>query len=156
MNLTIDFIDELGELKETHFQMIKGLLKQACKIEQITGEAELSITFVDNEKIHLLNKEYRGIDRPTDVLSFALEELGDGEVPLIEDGMPRFLGDLILSFPKIKEQAKEFGHSFERELGFLTVHGFLHLLGYDHLTKGEEKEMFQKQEEILRAYGLER
>lgn len=156
MSVTIDFIDEVEQLTEEHFQLLSGLIEKACEIEQITEEAELSMTFVDNEKIHQLNKEYRGIDRPTDVLSFALEEMGEDEIELIDVEMPRFLGDLIISIPKVEEQAKEYGHSFERELGFLAVHGFLHLLGYDHMTEDEEKEMFTKQEDILHAYGLER
>lgn len=156
MSVTIDFIDEVEQLTEEHFQLLSGLIEKACEIEQITEEAELSMTFVDNEKIHQLNKEYRGIDRSTDVLSFALEEMGEDEIELIDVEMPRFLGDLIISIPKVEEQAKEYGHSFERELGFLAVHGFLHLLGYDHMTEDEEKEMFTKQEDILHAYGLER
>ncbi|WP_062198690.1 rRNA maturation RNase YbeY [Massilibacterium senegalense] len=156
MNVTIDLIDEVERLTEEHFQLLSGLIEKACEVEQITEEAELSITFVDNKKIHQLNQEYRGIDRPTDVLSFALEEMGEEEIEMIDEEMPRFLGDLIISIPKVEEQAKEYGHSFERELGFLAVHGFLHLLGYDHMTEEEEKEMFAKQEEILHAYGLER
>ncbi|MDP4137699.1 MAG: rRNA maturation RNase YbeY, partial [Bacillota bacterium] len=93
---------------------------------------------------------------PTDVISFALEEDGEGEVEIIGADMPPVLGDIIISVDKAREQAEEYGHSLMRELGFLTVHGFLHLLGYDHMTEEEEKEMFTKQKEILNRYGLSR
>ena len=98
-----------------------------------------------------INKEYRGIDRPTDVISFALE---DSEGVELENY--RILGDIYISIDKVKEQAKEYGHSEKRELAFLTVHGFLHLLGYDHMEKEEEKIMFGKQEEILNGFGITR
>jgi probable rRNA maturation factor len=85
-----------------------------------------------------------------------MEELGEGETELIGDELPRVLGDIIISISKAEEQAKEYGHSFIRELGFLSVHGFLHLLGYDHMEKEEEEKMFSRQKEILDAYGLTR
>ena len=111
-----------------------------------------NVIFVDSDKIRELNKTYRNIDRETDVISFALE---DGEANInFEFG--RLLGDIYICVPKMKAQAKEYGHSIAREMGFLTVHGLLHLLGYDHMTKEEEKIMFAKQEEILNAYGLKR
>ncbi|MCY7464083.1 rRNA maturation RNase YbeY, partial [Bacillus paralicheniformis] len=93
------------------------------------------------EEIQKINKEYRGKDYPTDVISFALEEDGEGEIEIIGADMPPVLGDIIISADKAREQAEEYGHSLMRELGFLTVHGFLHLLGYDHMTEEEEKEM---------------
>ena len=85
-----------------------------------------------------------------------MEELGEGEVELIGGEMPRVLGDIIISVPRAREQAKEYGHSFTRELGFLAVHGFLHLLGYDHMTAEDEKKMFTRQKDILNEYGLTR
>ena len=103
---------------------------------------------MDNEYIHKINKEYRGVDRPTDVISFALEDEPDIKLD------HRILGDIYISIDKVKEQAKEYGHSEKRELAFLAVHGLLHLLGYDHMKKEEEKIMFDKQEMILNGYGI--
>jgi probable rRNA maturation factor len=100
--------------------------------------------------------EYRGKDYPTDVISFALEEITEEEVPIIGEDVPRVLGDIIVSVPKAVSQAEEYGHSFEREIGFLIVHGFLHLLGYDHMEKADEQEMFALQEDILNKFGLTR
>lgn len=156
MPLEIDFIDETNELTEKQMEMINDLLSIAAKEEKVMENAELSITFVDNETIQQINREYRGKDAPTDVISFALEEMGEDEVEIVGENLPRVLGDIIISVPKAKEQAEEYGHSFEREIGFLTVHGFLHLLGYDHETQEDEKEMFEKQEKILEKFGLKR
>lgn len=156
MTLEIDYIDETGELAPEQVQQILQLLQLAAKREEVIGDSELSLTFVDNEKIHEINREYREIDRPTDVISFALEENTEGEMEIIGQDMPRVLGDIIISIPRAKQQAEEYGHSFMRELGFLAVHGFLHLLGYDHGTKEEEQQMFSRQEEILQEFGLTR
>lgn len=156
MHLIIDFLDETNEVTEEHIALVDKLLQHAAKVENIEEGSEVSITFVTNEAIHEINREYRDKDQPTDVISFALEELGEGEVQIIGEGIPRILGDIIISTDRTKEQAEEYGHSFERELGFLAVHGFLHLLGYDHMTEEEEKEMFGKQDEILASYGLTR
>ncbi len=112
---------------------------------------EITVTLVDDEAIHEINRSYRNVDRPTDVISFPSEE---GEsIAAIPDG---FLGDIIISVPRARAQAEEYGHSFRRELSFLAVHGTLHLLGYDHMTDEEAKEMFGLQEEILREMGIER
>ncbi|MGE7215918.1 rRNA maturation RNase YbeY [Priestia koreensis] len=135
---------------------IEGLLGLAAKKEEVADDTEVSVTFVDNERIQEINREYRDKDKPTDVISFALEEMGEGELEIIGEDMPRVLGDIIISIPRTKEQAEEYGHSFTRELGFLAVHGFLHLLGYDHETTEDEQEMFSKQRVILDEYGLSR
>jgi len=156
MILTIDFIDETNEVTEEQITLIEKLLNYASRLENVREGAEVSITFVDNEKIQEINREYRGKDKPTDVISFALEEMGEGEIEIIGIDMPPVLGDIIISVPKAREQAEEYGHSFMRELGFLAVHGFLHLLGYDHETEEEEKEMFSKQSRILEEFGLVR
>ncbi|MBE4908020.1 rRNA maturation RNase YbeY [Bacillus luteolus] len=156
MRLEIDFIDETQEVSEEHINTLTGLLNSAAAIEGVEEGSELSITFVDNEKIQEINRDYRDKDRPTDVISFALEELGEGEIEIVGADMPRILGDIIISIPKTKEQAEEYGHSFLRELGFLAVHGFLHLVGYDHEEQEEEEIMFSRQREILDAYGLKR
>lgn len=110
-----------------------------------------NIIIVDKEKIQYLNKTYRNIDRVTDVISFALED--DDSFIKTEY---RVLGDIYICLDKAKEQAKEYGHSLKREISFLTIHGILHLLGYDHMTIDEEKEMFGLQEMILNEYGLKR
>lgn len=156
MILNIDFLDETNEVKDEHVELVEKLLQHAAKVENVEEGSEVSITFVTNEAIHEINREYRDKDQPTDVISFALEEMGEGEVQIIGEGIPRILGDIIISTDRTREQAAEYGHSFERELGFLAVHGFLHLLGYDHMTEQDEKEMFGKQDEILSSFGLSR
>ncbi len=156
MILTIDFLDETQEVQDEHMKLVEKLLQHAAKAEEIEEGSEVSVTFVTNEAIREINREYRDKDQPTDVISFALEEMGEGEVQIIGEGMPRVLGDIIISTDRTREQAAEYGHSFERELGFLAVHGFLHLLGYDHMTEADEKEMFGKQDAILASFGLAR
>ena len=139
--------EEIEDLK-----ILKPLLEYARIKENLEDtELEFSVIIVDNKRIHEINKEYRGIDRPTDVISFALE---DNEDVNIENY--RILGDIYISIDKVREQAKVYGHSEKRELAFLTIHGFLHLLGYDHMEKEEEKIMFAKQEEILNGFGITR
>ncbi|GGE47138.1 endoribonuclease YbeY [Pullulanibacillus camelliae] len=155
MGLTIDYTDELDALSKADYDLLNGVLNHAAEKLDI-GEAELSITFVDNNRIQEINHQYRDKNQPTDVISFALEEMGEDEVVIVNSDMPRILGDIIISIPKAKEQAVEHGHSFERELGFLTIHGLLHLLGYDHMTPEDEREMFSLQEELLSSYGLKR
>ena len=113
------------------------------------NNAIFNIIFVDNNKIHEINKEYRKIDRVTDVISFALEDNPD---IVYEDF--RLLGDIYIAIDVAYDQAAEYNHSKEREVCFLATHGILHLLGYDHMTYEEEKEMFNKQEEILNEYGI--
>lgn len=154
--LMIDLVDETNQLSTEQMEQIEKLLNFAAGIENVEDSSEVSVTFVSNERIHEINKEFRDKDAPTDVISFAMEELGEGEIQLIGAEFPRVLGDIIISIPKAEEQAKDYGHSFIRELGFLAVHGFLHLLGYDHMEKDEEEKMFSRQKEILEVYGLTR
>ena len=142
-NNTNKEIEEISIMKDV---LEKGLKKE--KLKNVT----FNIILVDNEYIHKLNKDYRNIDRETDVITFALED--DDTVLLPNDD--RVLGDIYISIDKAKEQAKEYGHSFKRELCFLAVHGMYHLLGYDHQTKEEEEIMFKKQEEVLSEYGITR
>ncbi|WP_066257678.1 rRNA maturation RNase YbeY [Neobacillus drentensis] len=156
MTLLIDCIDETENLTEEQMLEIERVITFAARKQKVEAHSEVSITFVSNERIQEINREYRDKDKPTDVISFAMEELGEGEIELMGADMPRVLGDIIISIPKAIEQAEEYGHSFLRELGFLAVHGFLHLLGYDHMTEEEEKEMFTLQKEILDEYGLKR
>lgn len=131
-------------------ETVKNLISFAIKFMNLE-KLEFNIIFVDNDYIHGLNRDYRHIDRPTDVITFALE---DGEK--VDTGEYRMLGDIYISIDKAKEQAEEYGHSFLRELSFLAVHGFLHLLGYDHMNEEDEKVMFGLQEEILDGYGIKR
>ncbi|MCY7756319.1 rRNA maturation RNase YbeY [Bacillus inaquosorum] len=156
MSLLIDIVDETGSVSEEMLKEVENLLQFAAEREGVQDQAEVSVTIVTNEDIQQINKDYRGKDTPTDVISFALEEEGEGEVEIVGAEMPPVLGDIIISADRTREQAEEYNHSFKRELGFLAVHGFLHLLGYDHMTKEEEEEMFTKQKDLLDAYGLKR
>lgn len=125
------------------FSYLDSVIKRTLKHEKVKN-ATFSIVFVDNEKIQYLNKNYRNIDRVTDVISFAFED----NAKIVYNNM-RFLGEIFICIPKMIEQAKEYGHSEVRELAFLTVHGLLHLLGYDHMNEKDEKIMFELQEVIL-------
>ena len=134
---------------------IRKAARAALAYERFTKDTILSITFTDNEGIRALNSEYRHKDSATDVLSFPLYTMRDGDVP--EDDMAAELGDIVLSLERAGEQAKEYGHSFERETAFLTVHSVLHLLGYDHETSPEdEADMFGRQRAIMESLGLPR
>jgi len=151
------------EIKDDLIALLENILQKAGEVEGIES-GEVALTFVDNTRIHELNLEYRGIDRPTDVLSFAMNESGEDELDIIYEveegealeGVPDVLGDIIISVTRAQEQALEYGHSLERELGFLFVHGFLHLLGYDHQDGVSEAEMMSKQEKVLAQVGLTR
>ena len=116
-------------------------------------EAEVSVTLTDDAHIHVLNRDYRGVDRPTDVLSFALME---SDEPEIIGGASEVLGDLVISLERVQAQAEEYGHSALRELSFLTVHGMLHLLGYDHMEEDERLEMETEQRHVMEELGIER
>ena len=137
---------EIEELKT-----VEDVLKSAVKKENLVNTT-FNLIIVDNEYIHELNKNYRHIDRETDVITFALEDDDSLVMPTDE----RILGDIYISIDKAISQAEEYGHSLLRELSFLAVHGFYHLLGYDHMTKEDEKVMFTKQEEVLSEYGIKR
>ncbi|KMJ60171.1 rRNA maturation factor [Bacillus sp. LL01] len=157
MMMEIDMLDETSRLTDEQWKDIKDLLIFAADKESIQSGAELSVTFVDDEKIQEINREYREKDRPTDVISFPMEEMGEGEIEIhYDEEAPRMLGDIIISIQRAEVQAEEYGHSVKRELGFLALHGLLHLLGYDHENETDEKVMFDKQKEILDAYGLSR
>lgn len=153
--LEIDLLDETGTVTQQEMDFIQEVLLHAAQAEK-TGEAEVSVTLVTNGMIRDINREYRDKDAATDVISFALEEQGEDEITIHGGADVRLLGDIIISVERAKEQAEDYGHSYERELGFLAVHGFLHLLGYDHLTEEDEKRMFGRQEEILASLGLQR
>lgn len=137
------------EIKE--LETVRKVLEYACSKEKLEKVC-FNVIIVDNDYIHELNKNYRNIDRVTDVITFALED----EKDIVEPNRVRMLGDIYISIDKAKSQAEEYGHSLLRELSFLAVHGFYHLLGYDHMNKEEEVIMFQKQEEVLHECKIER
>lgn len=191
MSLRLEWNNEqhVLNISQELVEKLELLLQLAGEAEHVS-EGEVALTFVDDAEIQRLNKEYRGLDKPTDVLSFAMQEMGEDEIEIIfdeddfvqeedlergelldqhsdEDGeedeeeafesdalFEEPLGDIIISVPRAIEQSEDYGHSVERELGFLFVHGFLHLIGYDHQTEEEEKKMFAKQEAILQKAGL--
>ena len=134
-------------------RLVKRAVLAVLDFEDFGRRAEVSVTFTDNEGIHALNREYRNVDRPTDVLSFPLSDGEDYDT----DGDAVLLGDIVISLERAQTQAEEYGHSFEREVAFLTVHSMLHLLGYDHETSPEdERDMFARQDEILMSAGMTR
>lgn len=158
--MEIAFLDETNTVSQEKINEIDELLQYAADYLKLPEDTEMSVTFMDNAAIQVINRDYRDKDQPTDVISFALEEETEEELPIIFDdeipAMPRNLGDIMISVERAKEQASEYGHSYDRELGFLALHGFLHVNGYDHMTPEDEKEMFGLQKEILDAYGLKR
>ena len=135
--------------------LVREAIEATLDLENYQNTAEVSVTFTDNEGIHELNAKYRGVDRPTDVLSFPLFDYeGTSEEPPVDE-MMNMLGDIVISLEKAEEQAEQFGHSFEREVAFLTAHSMLHLLGYDHeLGEEEDKEMREKQNIVMDMIGL--
>lgn len=135
-------------------RLIRETVVATLAYEGFRNPCSVSVTFTDNEGIRELNRQYRNIDKPTDVLSFPLINFAGGEEPPADEPQ-LLLGDVVLSLERAREQAEEFGHSFERETAFLTVHSMLHLLGYDHVDSEEEdREMRRRQREILASMGL--
>ena len=141
---------ELGEYLE---QRLQDGLNAVAKLHDLDDMTEVDITIVDDEEIHQLNRDYRNVDRPTDVLSFALDEDDEDEPELLE-GQLHLLGDIIISAETATRQAEEFGHGLEREIVYLALHGLLHLLGYDHMVEEDKVIMRAKEEEALRAINL--
>ena len=161
MNIEIRNEQDLFEINDSITEIVEKSITASLKYMEFEYDAEVSVMFVDNDEIHNLNKLHRGIDRATDVLSFPMFEYDeDGNIieeyaDFSESG-ELILGDIVISLEKAKQQSEEYGHSFEREIGFLTVHSMLHLLGYDHMNEEDEKEMFGYQNEILNEMGLKR
>lgn len=152
MNIDFVFDNEVENFENSYEQDFTAIIEQALKTLGIEDDVEVSCVLVDDERIHEINREYRHIDRSTDVISFAMEDNDQFYV----EGMPRTLGDIFISVDHAKKQAEEYGHSLRREMCFLFTHGILHLLGYDHMTDEQEKEMFGLQDEILGALSIER
>ncbi|MDF2668614.1 MAG: hypothetical protein K0R67_920 [Paenibacillus sp.] len=190
LKLEISNEQQALELSDALIARLEQLLQIAGRLEDVNA-GEVALSFVDEEAIQALNKEYRGLDQPTDVLSFSMLEAGKDEIEILygddddyddeyeeenedaadldpngqagdeeddddDDYFPDPLGDIIISMPTAIAQSEEYGHSVEREIGFLFVHGFLHLLGYDHQDADAEKQMFSKQEKVLLEAGLTR
>ena len=149
------FMNEAGEpvtYKQKH--LIREAIVESLVYEGFENDVQLSVTFTDNEGIRAINRSYRSIDSATDVLSFPLVDFEGGEEPPTDEPLLP-LGDIVISLERAREQAEEFGHSYERELAFLTVHSMLHLLGYDHVNSEEEDlDMRRRQKEILEGMGL--
>lgn len=165
MSVLIDNRQELIRVDEALEAFTVQVVEKVLELEGCEEEYEVSISFVNNEEIRSLNEEYREIDSPTDVLSFPMMEFededflsedmqDDPDAEYIDEELA--LGDIVISMEKAKEQAEEYGHSFERELAFLLTHGMLHLLGYDHEDDASEKEMFKKQEAYLKVLNINR
>lgn len=152
MNIDFVFDNEVENFENNYEQDFTAIIEQALKTLGIEDDVEVSCVLVDDERIHEINREYRHIDRSTDVISFAMEDNDQFYV----EGMPRTLGDIFISVDHAKKQAEEYGHSLRREVCFLFTHGILHLLGYDHMTDEQEKEMFGLQDKILGALSIER
>lgn len=144
------------EISEYLEGRLKEGLNAVAKLHSLTDDTEVGITIVDDERIHEINREYRNVDRPTDVISFALDDdLEDSDEPELIDGPEEhLLGDIIISVETANRQGEEFGHGLEREIVYLAVHGLLHLLGYDHMVEEDKVIMRAKEEEALRAINL--
>ncbi|ADG41512.1 MULTISPECIES: rRNA maturation RNase YbeY [Leuconostoc] len=160
MDLAI--IDQTSKgVSQYHQDLVNAILNFSGTFLKLPDNTEMSVTFVNNDEIQQYNRQYRGVDKPTDVISFAIEE-GEDDFDILPDqewanDIAKNIGDILVSVDVIASQATYLGHSYERELGFLVVHGFLHLNGYDHmLGDAEEKEMFDLQRKILDDYGLKR
>lgn len=152
MNVDFAYINEVESFDENYEKDFSTIIEGTLNHLYISDDIEVSAILVDDQKIHEINRDYRQIDRSTDVISFALE---DSEQYYVE-GMPRELGDIFISVDHAKSQAEEYGHSLRREMCFLFTHGLLHLLGYDHMKEEDEKVMFTLQKEILKELHMTR
>lgn len=147
MLIEIDY-DGIEKMPEEE-SLIEKVVKKVLEEEKIVKDLEVYITLTNNEQIHKVNLEQRKVDRPTDVLSFPMFEREEIHTLKEKGGDTDILGDIIVSIEKVKEQAEDYGHSFERELAYLITHGMLHLLGYDHMIEEEKEQMRKREEEIL-------
>lgn len=148
------FYEEIENLKEE--ELIRKVIECVLKEEKIKKNLDVYVTLTNNETIRKINAEHRNIDKATDVLSFPM--FNREEIPLLkkEDNSEDILGDIIVSIERVREQAEEYGHSFERELAYLVTHGMLHLLGYDHMIEEEKIVMRKREEEILGVLNITR
>lgn len=159
VKINIENEQKLMEVTEEMETLLESVVKEALEYEDVQEDCEVNILLTDNESIREINKEQRNIDSATDVLSFPYLMIEDGEILVSEedyyDGYLQ-LGDIVISLERAREQSEEFGHSFEREVGFLTCHSILHLLGYDHEEESEREVMRQKEEAVLELLSLTR
>ena len=151
VEINYEDIENLAEEK-----LIEKVVSTVLEMEQIKKKLDVYITLTNNENIRKINAEHRQIDKATDVLSFPMFDRTEIDSLKVEDDMEDILGDIIVSVEKVREQAEEYGHSVEREVAFLSVHGYLHLCGFDHMTPEDEEVMFKKQDDILHAANIER
>lgn len=147
ISVLFDNRQDIMEITEANEKAIETAVETVLKAENQSGNYEVSVSFVSNEEIRSLNKDFRNVDSETDVLSFPMDDDDEYDGVII-------LGDIVLSTQRIIEQANEFGHSLEREMIYLTVHSMLHLLGYDHMTTSEKEEMRQREKEIMKELQL--
>jgi probable rRNA maturation factor len=163
--MEIELIDETSQVSKEDQESINNLLEYAANYLKLAPSKEMRVTFVDNPAIQKINLEYRAKDVPTDVVSLEYQpddfdfsdfEIDETELLELDDELNSYLGELFISVDKAREQAESYGHSYERELGFLALHGFLHINGYDHMNEADEAVMFGLQKEILDHYGLKR
>ncbi|MCI8961542.1 MAG: rRNA maturation RNase YbeY [Clostridia bacterium] len=153
MNQIADINYEEIEKNEEYEELIKEITEQCFKEEKLDKtDLYLSITLSNEEYIHKINKETRNVDKPTDVLSFPMFE--KNEIPKTKTGIPDVLGDIIICIPIVKKQAIEYEHSFKRELAYMLVHGFYHLMGYDHIEEKDKQKMREKEENILSKLNI--
>ena len=148
-------------LEDSLYKLLEKVVIECLRLTGIEAGCEVSITLVDDNRIKDINREFRNIDSATDVLSFPIVNMDEGIILSTEGDIDRdedllLLGDLVISLERALKQAEEYGHSFAREVAFLTTHGVFHLLGYDHMNDEQESKMLVKQEEVLAALGLER
>jgi len=153
MKIKVYYQNDLAQQLVGYQKLYRKIAYHVLEVEKKEGNYEVSVTIVDEETIQNYNRDYRNIDAVTDVLSFALLE---GETLTYPKGMPIQLGDVLICYKRAKKQARSYGHNIKREMAFLFTHGLLHLLGYDHMTKEDEKVMFKKQEQILQDLGIGR
>ena len=153
MIVTLENNQEKVSIPEALEADLTKAMNVVAELEALSPQTEVDITLVDDAVIHELNRTYRGIDRPTDVLSFALDE-GEEEPEVDDDEIEHLLGDVIISAPTAVRQGEEYGHGLEREMTYLAVHGMLHLLGYDHMEEKDKLIMRKREEEVLRRLDL--
>ncbi len=156
MIINLENDQEKIELAPAVLERLQAGLEAVARLHDLEADAEVDVTIVDDEEIHALNRDYRGMDKPTDVLSFALDEdVEESEEPELIGGPEEHLyGDIIISAETALRQAEEYGHGLEREMTYLAVHGMFHLLGYDHMTEEDKAVMRQHEEAALRDIGL--
>lgn len=148
------FENEYSKEFDNYEEIFLDLTKYAVELLNRNSNFSLEVNLVDNETIHEINRDYRQIDRPTDVISFAFLDEVEGELSINYGDNMFLLGEILISIDKAKEQAQEYGHSLHREICFLFIHGLLHLLGYDHQDEEQEKVMFELQNKILNNKGV--